>query len=250
MEQLKDQTAVVTGGTSGIGLAAAKRFTAEGAYVFITGRRQEALDDAVAQLGADATGVRGDVSDPADLDRLYASVAERGKLVDVLFANAGGGEFAPLEQITEQHFDATFDANVKGMLFTVQKALPLLNSEGASVILTGSTAAGSGAEAFGVYAASKAAVRSFGRTWANELKGRHVRVNTLVPGVTDTAGITGLAPNAEEAEMLKAMLTSQVPLGRMSHPDEIAAAALFLASKESSYVTGSELYVDGGLNQI
>jgi NAD(P)-dependent dehydrogenase (short-subunit alcohol dehydrogenase family) len=250
MEQLKDQTAVVTGGTSGIGVAAAKRFSAEGAYVFIMGRRQEALDDAVGQIGPDATGVRGDVTDRADLDRLYASVAERGKPIDVLFANAGGGEFAPLEQITEEHVDATFDVNVKGLLFTVQKAMPLLNPEGASVILTGSTAAGSGAEAFGVYAASKAAVRSFGRTWANELKGRKVRVNTLVPGVTDTAGITGLAPNAEEAENLKALLTSQVPLGRMSHPDEIAAAALFLASKESSYVTGSELYVDGGLNQI
>jgi len=250
MELLKDRTAVVTGGTSGIGLATARRFAAEGAYVFITGRRQETLDGAVGEIGPNAAGIRGDVSDPADLDRLYASVAERGKPLDVVFANAGGGEFATLEQITEEHVQATFDVNVKGLLFTVQKALPLLNTEGASVILTGSTAAGSGAEAFGVYAASKAAVRSFGRTWANELKGRHVRVNTLVPGVTDTAGITGLAPNAEAAEKLKELLTSQVPLGRMSHPDEVAAAALFLASKESSYVTGSELYVDGGLNQI
>lgn len=185
MGQLDGKTALVTGGTTGIGLATARRFAAEGAHVFITGRRQEVLDAAVAEIGANATGVRSDVADLADLDRLYAAVTEQGRSIDVLFANAGGGEFSTLEQVTEQHFDSIFDINVKGMLFTVQKALPLLN-DGASVILTGSTAATTGAEAFGVYAASKAAVRSFVRTWANELKDRAIRVNTLVPGPIDT----------------------------------------------------------------
>jgi NAD(P)-dependent dehydrogenase (short-subunit alcohol dehydrogenase family) len=249
MGQLEGKTAVVTGGTTGIGLATAQRFATEGAHVFITGRRQEALDDAVEQIGANVTGVRSDVSNLADLDRLYAAVADQGRRIDVLFANAGGGEFATLEQTTEQHFDTTFGINVKGTLFTVQKALPLLN-DGASVILTGSTAATKGGEAFGAYAASKASIRSFARTWANELKGRAIRVNTLVPGPVDTPGITGLAPDAKQAEELKGHLTSQVPLGRMGDPAEAAAAALFLASGESSFVTGSELYADGGINQI
>ncbi|MEV5172414.1 SDR family oxidoreductase [Streptomyces flaveolus] len=249
MGQLDGKTALVTGATTGIGLATARRFAAEGAHVFITGRRQEVLDAAVAEIGTNATGVRSDVSDIADLDRLYAAVAAQGRGIDVLFANAGGGEFATLEQVTEQHFDSTFDTNVRGTLFTVQKALPLLN-DGASVILTGSTAATTGTEAFGVYAASKAAIRSFARTWANELKGRAIRVNTLVPGPIDTPGITGLAPDTEQAGHLRKSLASQVPLGRMGRPDEAASAALFLASDQSSFVTGTELFVDGGLNQV
>ncbi|MET7988840.1 SDR family oxidoreductase [Streptomyces sp. NPDC005281] len=249
MGQLENKTAVVTGANSGIGLAAARRFAAEGAHVFITGRRQEALDAAAADIGANVTAVRGDVANLADLDRLYAIITEQGRRIDVLFANAGGGEFATLEQVTEQHFNAAFDTNVRGTLFTVQKALPLLQ-DGASVILTGSTAATAGGEAFGVYAASKAAIRSFSRTWANELRGRGIRVNTLVPGPIDTPGITGLAPDEEQAKLVQKALAQQVPLGRMGHPAEAAAAALFLASDESSFVTGSELFVDGGLNQI
>ncbi|MCD0484136.1 glucose 1-dehydrogenase [Streptacidiphilus sp. ASG 303] len=249
MGQLEDRTAVVTGGTSGIGLATARRFAAEGAHVFVTGRRQEALDAAVAQIGPRATGVRGDVANLADLDRLYEAVEGQGRRIDVLFANAGGGEFSTLEQVTEKHFDETFGTNVRGMLFTVQKALPLLN-DGASVILTGSTAGSTGTEAFGVYAASKAAVRSFARTWANELRGRAIRVNTLVPGPIETPGIEGLAPDAAQAAELKGGFASQIPLGRMGRPEEVAAAALFLASDQSSFVTGIELFVDGGINQV
>jgi NAD(P)-dependent dehydrogenase (short-subunit alcohol dehydrogenase family) len=249
MGWLENKTAVVTGGTTGIGLAAAQRLAAEGAYVFVTGRRKAELDAAVEKIGANAIGVQSDVSDLADLDRLYAAVRQQGRRVDVLFANAGGGSFAPLEQVTEEHFDQTFDVNVRGLLFTVQKALPLLN-DGASVILTSSTAATSGAEAFGVYAASKAAVRSFARTWANELKGRSIRVNAITPGPTDTPGITGLAPDEAQAEQLRGFLAGQVPLGRMGRPEEIADAIAFLASDRSSFITGGELYVDGGLNQI
>ncbi|MFD8423878.1 SDR family oxidoreductase [Streptomyces sp. NPDC059668] len=246
---LAGKVAVVTGANSGIGLATAQRFAAEGAHVIITGRRQDALDAAAAEIGHNVTAVRGDIANPADLDRLFAVVAEQGRRIDVLFANAGGGEFATLEDVTEQHFDATFNTNVRGTLFTVQKALPLLN-DGASVILTGSTAATTGGEAFGVYAASKAAIRSFSRTWANELRGRGIRVNTLVPGPIKTPGNAGLAPNEEQAKALHASFAQQVPLGRMGEPAEAAAAALFLASDQSSFVTGTELYVDGGLNQI
>ncbi|MFG2302532.1 SDR family oxidoreductase [Actinacidiphila glaucinigra] len=248
-EVLAGKVAVVTGANSGIGLATARRFAAEGAHVIITGRRQDALDAAAAEIGTNVTAVRGDIASPADLDRLFSVIAEQGRRIDVLFANAGGGEFATLEQVTEQHFDDTFDINVRGTLFTVQKALPLLN-DGASVILTGSTAATTGGEAFGVYAASKAAVRSFSRTWANELRGRGIRVNTLVPGPIKTPGLTGLTPNEEEAKSLHAFFAQQIPLGRMGEPAEAAAAALFLASDQSSFVTGTELYVDGGLNQI
>ncbi|WP_327288698.1 SDR family oxidoreductase [Streptomyces sp. NBC_01198] len=249
MGQLEGKTAVVTGGTTGIGLATAERFAAEGAYVFITGRRQEALDAATARIGHNAVGVRSDISDLADLDRLYAAVAERDRRIDVLFANAGVGEFATLEQVTEKHFDETFGINVRGTLFTVQKALPLLN-DGASVILTSSTAGSVGNEAFGVYGASKAAIRSFARTWAAELKGRSIRVNAFSPGTIDTPGIDGLAADPEGAEQLKSHLVGSIPLGRIGRPDEAAAAVLFLASDQSSFVTGIELFADGGTNQV
>ncbi|GAB2860022.1 SDR family oxidoreductase [Actinoallomurus bryophytorum] len=249
MGSLEGKTAIVTGGTTGIGLAAAARLAAEGAHVFVTGRRKAELDAAVKKIGANATGVQGDVSDLADLDRLYDAVRQQGRRVDVLFANAGGGSFASLEQVTEEHFDQTFGINVRGLVFTVQKVLPLLN-DGASVILTSSTAATSGAETFGVYAASKAAVRSFARTWANELKGRSIRVNAITPGTTDTPGITGLAPDEAQAEQLKGFLAGQIPMGRMGRPEEIADAIAFLASNQSTFITGAELYVDGGLNQI
>jgi NAD(P)-dependent dehydrogenase (short-subunit alcohol dehydrogenase family) len=249
MGQLDGKTAVVTGGTSGIGLATASRFAAEGAHVFITGRRKDALDVAVDTIGPHATGVHGDVTDLADLDRLYAAVDQRGRRIDVVFANAGGGEFATLEQVTEQHFDETFGTNVKGMLFTVQKALPLLN-DGASVILAGSTAGSVGNDSFGVYGASKAAVRSFARTWASELRGRAIRVNTISPGTIDTPGIDGLAADQEQADQLKGFLLSKIPLGRLGRPADVAAAALFLASDQSTFITGVELFVDGGTNQI
>ncbi|MFF2997982.1 SDR family NAD(P)-dependent oxidoreductase [Streptomyces sp. NPDC057950] len=249
MGQLTGKVAIVTGGTTGIGLATAKRFAAEGAQVYVTGRRKPELDAAVEDIGSGAVGIQGDISDLADLDRLYAAVAQDGRRIDVLFANAGGGEFGRLEEVTEEHFDQTFGVNVRGLLFTVQKALPLLD-EGASVIVPGSTAAASGAEAFGVYAATKAAVRSLARTWANELKGRGIRVNVIVPGPIDTPGIAGLAPDAEQAGQLKDFLASQVPLGRMGRTEEVAGAVLFLASDQSSFTTGSELHVDGGLNQV
>ena len=249
MGSLEGKTAIVTGGTTGIGLATAGRLAAEGAYVFVTGRRKAELDAAVEKIGAGAVGVQGDVSDLADLDRLYAAVRQQGRRIDVLFANAGGGSFASLEQVTEEHFDQTFGINVRGLLFTVQKALPLLN-DGASVILAASSAATNGAETFGVYAASKAAVRSFARTWANELKGRAIRVNAVTPGTIDTPGITGLAPDEEQAAQLKGFLAGQIPVGRLGRPEEVADAIAFLASDQSSYITGAELYVDGGLNQI
>ncbi|MEU1532348.1 SDR family NAD(P)-dependent oxidoreductase [Streptomyces fagopyri] len=249
MGQLTGKVALVTGGTTGIGLAAAKRFAAEGAQVYVTGRRKPELDAAVQDIGSGAVGIQGNIADLSDLDRLYAAVEQDGRGIDVLFANAGGGEFSRLEEVTEEHFDQTFGVNVRGLLFTVQKALPLLN-EGASVIVPGSTAATSGAEAFGVYAATKAAIRSLARTWANELKGRGIRVNVIVPGPIDTPGLAGLAPDTEQAGQLKDFLASQVPLGRMGSTDEAAAAVLFLASDQSSFTTGSELYVDGGLNQV
>ncbi|SEO58100.1 SDR family oxidoreductase, partial [Actinacidiphila rubida] len=249
MGQLDGKTVVITGGTSGIGLATAERFSREGAHVYITGRRKDALDQAVARIGGNVTGVQADSSDLADLDRLYTTVSDAGHRIDVLFANAGGGAFSRLEEITEEHFEATFGTNVKGTLFTVQKALPLL-VDGASVILTGSTAATVGNEAFGVYGASKAAIRSFARTWANELRGRGIRVNTIAPGPITTPGLNGLAPDEEQAAQLREALAAGVPLGRMGQPQEVASLALFLATSESSFITGTEIYVDGGANQI
>lgn len=249
MGRLQGKVAVVTGANSGIGLAAARRFIDEGARVFMTGRRQAELDRAVAELGGRARGVQGDVSKLKDLERLYGVVREEAGLIDVLFANAGGGEFLPLTDITEEHVDRTFSTNVKGTLFTVQRALPLLR-DGASVILTGSTAAVTGTPAFSVYAASKAAIRSFARNWALELAPRRVRVNVLVPGATLTPGWRGLSETEEQHRAFVSTAEAVTPLGRLAEPAEIAAAALFLASDESSYVNGSELFADGGAAQV
>jgi len=247
--KLQDKVAVVTGGTTGIGLAAAKRFVAEGAYVYITGRRQAELDAAVKAIGSNVTGVRSDVSKLADLDRLYDAVQQKHSQIDIVFANAGGGEFAPLGAITEDHFDATFGTNVKGLLFTVQKALPLLR-DGASIILTGSTTGSMGTPAFSVYSATKAAVRNFARNWILDLKERKIRVNTLSPGPVKTPGLVGLAPSADQQAGFLDYLATLIPAGRVGDPDEVAKAAVFLASDDSSFVNGSELFADGGMAQI
>ncbi|VEG58545.1 dehydrogenase of uncharacterised specificity, short-chain alcohol dehydrogenase like protein [Mycolicibacterium aurum] len=248
MGLLDDKTALVTGGTSGIGLATAQRLAAEGAHVFVTGRNQATVDAAVDSIGAAATGVRGDVSRPEDLDAVVEVIRSHGRGLDVVFANAGGGEFATLPDITSEHLAATFGTNVYGTVYTVQKTLPLLNP-GASVIVTGSTAAHNGTPAFSAYAASKAAIRSLGRTWAAELAERGIRVNTVTPGATETPGLTGLAPEGQHQELLD-QLKADVPLGRLGRPDEIASAVLFLASDLSSFITGTELFVDGGTEQI
>ena len=247
--KLEGKVAVVTGGNSGIGLATAKRFVAEGAYVFITGRRQAELDAAVKEIGANITAVQGDVANLRDLDRLYAIVRAQKGRVDVLFANAGAAELVPLAEITEEHFDKIFDTNVKGLLFTVKKAIPLL-PDGASIILNASIVASTGNPAFSVYSASKAAVRSFARTWILDLKDHQIRVNAISPGPIDTAGLNGLAPTVEETEKLKTHFVATVPLGRLGTADEIAKAAVFLASDDSSFVNGTELFVDGGAAQI
>jgi len=249
MGRLQGKVAVITGANSGIGLAAAKLFAAEGARVFMTGRREKGLDAAVAEVGGSARGVRGDVSNLADLDRLFAVVRDEAGAIDVLFANAGGGEFLPLGSITEEHFDKIFSTNVRGTLFTVQKALPLI-TDGGSIILTGSTAATSGAPAFSVYGASKAAVRNFARSWILDLAPRRIRVNVLVPGATSTPGWHDLATSEEVHQEMVAFVKSTTPLGRLGSPEESASAALFLASDESSFVNGSELFVDGGSAQI
>jgi NAD(P)-dependent dehydrogenase (short-subunit alcohol dehydrogenase family) len=241
--KLAGKVAVITGGNSGIGLATAKRFVEEGAYVFLTGRRQKELDAAVKELGGNAVAVQGDVAKPADLDRLYEIVKAKKGRIDVLYANAGVGEFASVSEVTEEHFDKIFDINVKGTLFTVRKALPLM-ADGGSIIMTGSVAGSKGFENFGVYNASKAAIRSFARTWTNDLKARKIRVNVVSPGPIETPILVGVP------DEVKAHFISQVPLARIGEADEVAKAALFLASDDSSYITGVELFVDGGLAQI
>jgi NAD(P)-dependent dehydrogenase (short-subunit alcohol dehydrogenase family) len=254
MKKLEGKVAVITGGNSGIGLATAQRFVSEGAYVFITGRRQSELDAAVKQIGKNnnnnVTGVQGDVSNLADLDRLYATVKEQKGRIDILFANAGVGELVPLEAITEAHFDKTFGINVKGLLFTVQKALPLFQGGGGSIILNASIAASKGVEGSSVYSTTKAAIRSFARTWTVELKHRKIRVNAISPGMINTPGLNGLGQSQEQIEQFKTSFVSTVPMGRMGSPDEVAKVASFLASDDSSYVTGIELFVDGGVAQI
>ncbi len=249
MGKLDGKVAVITGANSGIGLAAARRFAAEGARVFMTGRRKKELEDAVAEVGAHARGVPGDVASLADLDRLFAIVKAEAGVIDILFANAGGGDFAALGEITEDHFDRTFATNVKGTLFTVQKALPLLK-DGASIILTGSTAGSTGIPAFSVYCATKAAIRSFARSWILDLAPRKIRVNVLAPGATGTPGWRGLSKTPEALGEMIRLVEATTPLGRLGDPDETAAAALFLASDDSSFVTGIELFVDGGSAQV
>ncbi|VTS00554.1 short-chain dehydrogenase : Short-chain dehydrogenase/reductase SDR OS=Fimbriimonas ginsengisoli Gsoil 348 GN=OP10G_1160 PE=4 SV=1: adh_short_C2 [Gemmata massiliana] len=247
--KLEGKVAVVTGGNSGIGLATAKRFATEGAKVVITGRRQPELDAAVKEIGHGAIGVRGDVANLADLDRLYATVREKYGKVDVVFANAGGGEFAPIGQITEEHFDKAFNTNVKGLLFTVQKALPLI-PDGGAIILNASIVSIKGMPAFGVYSATKAAVRSFARSWTSDLKDRKIRVNAVSPGPIDTPAVDTLTGSEEKSKEFKAGMAAQVPLGRVGTPDEIAKVAVFLASDDASFVAGVELFVDGGMAQV
>ncbi|MDB6108867.1 MAG: 3-oxoacyl-ACP reductase [Pedosphaera sp.] len=248
-QKLSGKIALVTGGTSGIGLATAKRFVTEGAHVFITGRRQNELDAAVMEIGGNVTGVQGDVAKLADLDRLYAAIkAQKGRL-DVLFANAGSGLLAPLGQITEEHFDKTFNTNVKGLLFTVQKALPLM-PEGASIILNASITSIKGNAAFSVYGATKAAVRSFARSWTLDLKDRKIRVNAISPGVVPTPGYNLLGLTDEQVQGFVNSQLPNIPLGRVGTTDEIAKAVVFLASDDSSFVNGIELFVDGGMAQI
>jgi NAD(P)-dependent dehydrogenase (short-subunit alcohol dehydrogenase family) len=242
-KKLEGKTAVITGATEGIGLAAAKLFVKEGAYVFVTGRRQQQLDEAVKAIGTNVSGVQGDVAKLADLDRLYETVARVKGRIDIVFANAGVGEFVPLGAVTEEHFDKLFNINVKGTLFTVQKALPLLN-DGGSIVLNGSVASIKGTPTFGVYAATKAALRSFVRTWTSDLKDRRIRSNVVSPGPTNTPLVS-----RQSAELI-ARIASTIPMGRMGEPDEIAKAALFLASDDSSFITGIELFVDGGRAQV
>ena len=249
MKKLEGKIALVTGGNSGIGLATAKQFIAEGAYVYITGRRQVELDAAVEAIGKNVTAVQSDVSNLADLDRLFATIKQEQGHLDIIFANAGSGQIAPLGAITEEHFDKTFNVNVKGLLFTVQKALPLL-PEGASIILNASTASIKGTPAFSVYSATKAAVRSFARNWTLDLRERKIRVNAISPGVVPTPGYDHLGLNDQQLQEFVDSQAVTIPLGRVGTPDEIAKAVVFLASADSSYVNGIELFVDGGMAQI
>lgn len=248
MNRLKGKIALVTGGASGIGLATAQLFAEEGATVFITGRRQAELEAAAAAIGSAATAIQCDISSLVDLDRLYARIAGQAGRLDIVFANAGGGEFARLGEITEAHFDNTFATNVKGTLFTVQKALPLMQAGGA-IIVTSSTTGTTGNENFSVYSGSKAAVRNFVRSWILDLKGRGIRINVLSPGATETPGLKGLVPG-EQAQDLLNQLAATIPLGRVGQPREVAQAALFLASDEASFVNGIELFADGGSAQV
>ena len=249
MNRLEGKVAVITGGNSGIGLATAKRFVDEGAHVVITGRREKDLSDAAALIGKNVTTVTGDVTRLADLDRLYAVVKEKHGHIDILFANAGWGELAPLAAATEEHFDKTFDLNAKGTFFTVQKSLPLMK-DGGSIILTASVANVRGDAAFTAYAGAKAAVRCFARGWTMELKDRNIRVNSISPGPIETPALEKVGLTAEQVEQAIAHFASQVPLGRRGKPEELAAAVVFLASDESSYITGVDLPVDGGMAQV
>ena len=249
MGKLEGKIALITGGNSGIGLATAKRFVGEGAYVYITGRRESELASAVKEIGRNVTGVQGDVSDLGDLDRLFAQIRrEKGRL-DIVFANAGAAKYARLGEITEEFYDSIFNINVKGLLFTVQKALPLM-PDGASIILNASIVASKGLPSNSVYSATKAAVRSFARTWTTDLKDRHIRVNAVSPGSTDTPGLNDLLASSETGQQRLKMISNSVPLGRLGAPDEIAKAVVFLASDDASYITGAELFVDGGFAQV
>jgi NAD(P)-dependent dehydrogenase (short-subunit alcohol dehydrogenase family) len=247
--RLEGKVALITGGNSGIGLATAKQFVNEGAYVYISGRRDTELAAAVKEIGKNVTGIQGDVSNLGDLDRLFAQIKrEKGK-VDIVFANAGVATYAAFGKITEEHFDSIFGINVKGLLFTVQKALPLL-PDGASIILNASVVASKGLPANSVYSATKAAIRSFARTWTTDLKDRRIRVNAVSPGPIDTPGLNNLVASTGAGEQRLKAISSNVPLGRLGTPDEIAKAVVFLASDDSSYVTGTELFVDGGFAQV
>ena len=247
--KLEGKIALVTGGTSGIGFATAKRFVNEGAHVFITGRRDKELSTAVKDIGRNVTGVQGDVSKLGDLDRLFDQIQREKGILDIVFANAGTAKYAPVGEITEDFFDSIFGINVKGLLFTVQKALPLL-PDGASIVLCASIVASKGLASNSVYSATKAAVRSFARTWTTDLKSRRIRVNAVSPGSTDTPGLSELLGSSETGQQRLKMISNVVPLGRLGHPDEIANAVLFLASDEASYITGAELFVDGGFAQV
>src|SRR5271154_1365304 len=249
MDKLEGKIALVTGGNSGIGLATAKRFVSEGAYVFVTGRRDTELAAAVKEIGHDVTGIRGDVSNIGDLDRLFEQIRrEKGKL-DIVFANAGIAKYAHLGEISEELYDSIFDVNLKGLLFTVQKALPLM-PDGATIILNASIVGSKGLAANSVYSATKAAVRSFARTWTTDLKSRHIRVNAVSPGSTDTPGLSELLGSSETGQQRLKMISNVVPLGRLGKADEVAKAVVFLASDDASYVTGAELFVDGGFAQV
>ena len=247
--KLEGKVALITGGNSGIGLATAKQFVNEGAYVFITGRREAELAAAKEQIGKNVTAIQGDVSNLDDLDRLFAQIKKEKDRIDIVFANAGVARYAPLGTITEDFFDSIFDINVKGVLFTVQKALPLLR-DGGSIILNASIVASKGLSSNSVYSATKAAVRSFARTWTTDLKDRGIRVNAISPGPIDTPGLSELLASSETGEQRKKMISNTVPLGRFGTPEEIAKAVVFLASDDASYITGIELFVDGGFAQV
>jgi NAD(P)-dependent dehydrogenase (short-subunit alcohol dehydrogenase family) len=249
MGKLEGKIALVTGGNSGIGLATAKEFVNEGAYVFITGRRNAELAGAVNEIGRNVTAVQGDVSHSEDLDRLFAQIKEEKSRLDILFANAGIARYASLGEITEELYDSIFNINVKGVLFTVQKALPLM-PDGASIILNASVVGSKGLSSNSVYSATKAAIRSFARTWTTDLKNRRIRVNAVSPGSTDTPGLSDLLASGEAGQQRLQMISNSVPLGRLGTPVEIARAVVFLASDDSSYITGTELFVDGGFAQV
>jgi NAD(P)-dependent dehydrogenase (short-subunit alcohol dehydrogenase family) len=249
MNKLEGKVALVTGGNSGIGLATAKAFVTEGAYVFITGRRENELSRAVKQIEKNVTAVRGDVANLDDLDRLFAQIEKEKGRIDIVFANAGVAKYAAFGKITEEFYDSIFDINVKGLLFTVQKALPFL-PDGASIILNASIVASKGLSSNSVYSATKAAVRSFARTWTTDLKDRRIRVNAISPGPIDTPGLSELLASSETGQERKKMISTTVPLGRLGTPDEIARAVVFLASDDASYITGVELFVDGGIAQV